>query len=149
MAAAEKAPAEIVIKPCARAFFVYYVAIAIFLLGPRFNPEVQIFGLFNFSVALGTILGLLVIAAVIYLKFGREYRITPKGLITVWRWPSPRQQEIAWVNLGDVLLRRGLIQTILHVGNLMIQDKSGGPQMFWYGLPNPKEIQAEIERRRP
>jgi hypothetical protein len=144
-----KSPAEVVIKPCGRAFFVYYVAIAIFLLGPRFNPDVQIFGMFHFSVAVGTILGLVVIAMVIYLKMGREYRITSRGLMVVWLWPSPRRQEITWANLGDVLLRRGLIQTILRVGNLIIQDKSGGPEMFWFGLSDPKEIQAEIERRRP
>lgn len=145
----DKSPAEVVIKPCGRAFLVYYVAIAIFLLGPRLNPEVRIFGVFHFSVAVGTVLGLLAIALVIYLKMGREYRLTPRGLMTVWRWPSPRQQEITWVNLGDVLMRRGLIQTIMRVGNLIIQDKSGGPAMFWFGLSNPKEIQAEIERRRP
>jgi hypothetical protein len=144
-----EAAGAVVIKPCGRAFLVYYVAIAIFLLGPRLNPDVRILGMFRFSVAVGTVLGLLVVAMVIYLKMGREYRITPRGLMTVWRWPSPRQEEITWVNLGDVLLRRGLIQTILRVGNLIIQDKSDGPEMFWFGLLNPKEIQAEIERRRP
>ncbi len=149
MAEAKPEAAEEVIKPCGRAFLVYYVAIAIFLLGPRLNPDVRVFGVFHFSVAVGTVLGLVVIALVIYLKMGREYRITPRGLMTVWRWPSPRQEEITWGNLGDVLLRRGLIQTILRVGNLIIQDKADGPEMFWFGLSDPKEIQAEIERRRP
>jgi len=142
-------PQEQVLVPCSRAFFVYYVAIAIFLLGPRFNPDVWLFGVFHFSVAVGTVLGLIVLALVIYLKMGREYRITPRGVLMLWRWPSPRQQEITWQNLGEVLVRRGLTQSILRVGNLIIQDKSGGPDMFWFGLPNPKEIQAEIERRRP
>lgn len=148
----EKQPAssgDQVFKPCSRAFFVYYMAMAIFLLGPRLNPDVHLFGLFHFSVTVGTILGLLVIALVVYLKMGREYRLTPRGVMMIWRWPSPRQQEITWKNLGDVLLRRGLTQTILQVGNLIIRDKSGGPDMFWFGLANPKEIQAEIERRRP
>ncbi|MCX5892132.1 MAG: PH domain-containing protein, partial [Deltaproteobacteria bacterium] len=103
---------------------------------------------FHFSVTLGAILGFIIIALVISLKMGREYRLTPRGVTLVWRWPSPRQQEITWNNLGDVLLRRGLTQTILRVGNLIIKDKSGGPEMFWFGLANPKEIQAEIERRR-
>ena len=149
MAATEPASSgDQVFKPCGRAFFVYYVAIAIFLLGPRFNPDVYLFGVFHFSAAVGTILGLLVIALVIYLKLGREYRLTPRGVVMLWRWPSPRQQEITWKNLGDVLLRRGLTQSILRVGNLIIRDKSGGPDIFWFGLANPKEVQAEIERRR-
>ncbi len=138
-----------VFAPCGRAFFVHYVAIVIFLLGPRLNPDVWIFGVFHFSVALGTILGVAVIALVLYQKLGREYRLTKGGLETVWRWPSPKRQEITWENLGDVLVRRGLMQTILRVGNLILRDKSGKAQMTWFGLANPQEIQAEIDKRRP
>jgi hypothetical protein len=141
-------PSEVVIKPCGRAFFVYYVAIAIFLLGPRLNPEVWIFGVFHFSQAVGTVLGLIIIALVAYLKLAREYRITSRGVVMVWRWPAPRQQEITWENLGEVLVRRGLIQTILRVGNLIIRDKTGEPDMFWFGLANPKEVRDDIEQRR-
>jgi Bacterial PH domain len=149
MADKERMPApEEILVPCNRAFFVYYVAMVIFLLGPRLNPNVWIFGVFHFSLAVGTLLGLALIALVVYLKLGREYRLGPQGLATRWRWPSPRQQEITWENLGDVLLRRGLIQSILRVGNLVIRDKSGGPEMFWFGLANPQEVQEEIERRR-
>jgi len=149
MAEKEMTPApEEILVPCGRAFFVYYVGIVIFLLGPRLNPEVRIFGVFHFSVAVGTLLGLALVALVVYLKLGREYRLSPQGLATRWRWPSPREQEITWENLGEVLLRRGLIQSILRVGNLVIEDKSGGPEMFWFGLANPKEVQEEIERRR-
>ncbi|MGP8051115.1 MAG: PH domain-containing protein [Desulfobaccales bacterium] len=144
---AESGPEEILV-PCGRAFFVYYVAIVIFLLGPRLNPNVTIFGVFRFSEALGTLLGLALVALVVYLRLGREYRLSEEGLATRWRWPSPRQQEITWENLGNVLLRRGLSQSILRVGNLVIEDKSGGPEMFWFGLANPKEVQEEIARRR-
>lgn len=150
MAATETASVgEMIIKPCGRAFFVYYVAIAICLVGPRLNPEVWFFGFLHFSTTMGTSLGLVLIALVVYLKMGREYRITPRGVMLLWRWPSPRQWEITWKDLGDVLVRRGLTQSILRVGNLIIRDKSGGQEMFWFGLANPKEIQAEIERSRP
>src|SRR5208337_5029869 len=94
----EPAPEEILV-PCSRAFLVYYVAIVIFLLGPRLNPDVWIFGVFHFSMAVGTLLGLALVALVVYLKLGREYRLSPQGLATRWRWPSPRQQEITWENL--------------------------------------------------
>ena len=148
MANKEADRAAVLIKPCGRAFFVYYVAIAICLLGPRLNPDVRPFGLFHFSLGVGTVLGLIIIALVAYLKLGREYRITSRGAVTVWRWPAPRQQEIAWENLGEVLVRRGLIQTILRVGNLIIKDKTGEPDMFWFGLANPKEVKDALEQRR-
>ncbi|MGD0216086.1 MAG: PH domain-containing protein [Desulfobaccales bacterium] len=145
----EMGPApEHILVPCSRAFFVYYVAIVIFLLGPRLNPEVRFFGVFHFSPAMGTLLGLALAALVVYLKLGREYRISQQGLATQWRWRSPRSQEITWESLGNVRLRRGLTQSLLRVGNLVIEDKSGGPELFWYGLANPKEVQEEIDRRR-
>jgi hypothetical protein len=150
MAATEPAASgDLVMRPCARAFFVYYVAIAILLLGPRLNPDVWIFGVLHISVAVGTVLGLLVFGLVVYMKLGREYRVTSRGVAKVRRWPSPGRQEIAWENLGEVLVLRGLTQTILRVGNLAFQDKAGGPQMFWFGLPNPKDVKELINGKRP
>jgi len=137
------AAAELIFTPCGRAFFVYYVAMALCFLGPRINPDVGL------PVWLGTVLGLIVVAAVVYMKWGQEYRITSQGVVKISRWPSPRRQEISWTGLGEVLVRRGLTQTLLQVGNLLIKDVSGGPEMFWFGLANPKEVKEEIERRRP
>jgi len=137
------AAAELIFAPCGRAFFVYYVAMALCFLGPRINPDVGL------PVWLGTVLGLILVGAVIYMKWGQEYRITSQGVAKISRWPSPRRQEISWTGLGEVLVRRGLTQTLLQVGNLLIKDVSGGPEMFWFGLANPKEVKEEIERRRP
>ena len=144
MAATEPAASgDLVIKPCARAFFVYYVAMALVFLGPRFNPEVGL------PVWLGTVLGFIVLAAAVYQKYGTEYRVTSRGVVRVWRWPSPREQEIAWENLGEVLVLRGLTQSMLQVGNLAFRDKAGGSEMFWHGLLNPKDVKELIDGKRP
>ena len=144
MAATEPATStDLVFKPCARAFFVYFVALALVVLGPRLNPEVGL------PVWLGTLLGVIVLAAVIYQKYGQEYRVTSRGVAKVTRWLSPRQQEIAWKNLEEILVLRGLTQTILQVGNLAFRDKAGGPEMFWYGLLNPKDVKDLIDGKRP
>jgi hypothetical protein len=137
------AAAELIFAPCGRAFLVYYVAMALCFLGPRINPDLGV------PIWLGAALGLLLVAAVVYLKWGQEYHITSQGVAKISRWPSPRRQEISWASLGEVLVRRGLTQTLLQVGNLLIKDASGGPVMFWFGLANPKEVKEEIERRRP
>ena len=134
---------DLVFKPSARAFFVHYVAMFLVFLGPRLNPEVGL------PVWLGTVLGVIVLAAVIYQKYGTEYQISSRGVARVWRWPSPRRQEIAWENLEEVLVLRGLTQTMLQVGNLAFRDKAGGPQMFWYGLFNPKDVKDLIDGKRP
>ena len=137
------ASGDLVFKPSARAFFVHYVAMFLVFVGPRRNPAGGL------PVWVGTLLGLIVLAAVIYQKYGQEYRVTSRGVVRVWRWPSPREQEIAWENLEEILVLRGLTQTILQVGNLAFRDKAGGPEMFWYGLLNPKDVKALIDRKRP
>ena len=73
---------DLVFRPSARAFFVHYVAMFLVFVGPRLNPEVGL------PVWLGTILGIIVLAAVIYQKNGQEYRVTSRGVARVWRWPS-------------------------------------------------------------
>lgn len=143
MVEAKNVSGDLVFKPCARAFFVYYVAMALVFLGPRLNPEVGL------PVWLGTLLGLILMAAVVYQKYGREYQVTSRGVAKVRRWPSPRRQEIAWENLEEVLVLRGLTQTVLQVGNLAFRDKSGDPQMFWFGLANPKDVKDLIDGKRP
>ncbi|HZE20978.1 MAG TPA: hypothetical protein VE082_02905 [Desulfobaccales bacterium] len=134
---------EMVFKPCARSFFVYYVALFLVFLGPRINPEVGL------PVWLGNILGFVIFAAFIYRRYGTEFRVTARGVARVWRWPSLRRQEITWVDLGEIMVLRGLTQSLLQVGNIAFTDKAGGPEMFWYGLPNPKDLKELIERMRP
>ncbi len=134
---------DLVFKPCARAFFVYYVAMALVILGPRLNPAVGL------PVWLGTVLGVIVLAAVIYQKYGQEYHVTSRGVALIRRWPAAREEEIPWENLAEILVLRGLTQSMLQVGNLAFRDKAGGPGMFWYGLPHPKDIKELIEAKRP
>ena len=137
------ASGDLVFKPSARAFFVHYVAMFLVFVGPRLNPAVGL------PIWLGTLLGLIVLAAVIYQKYGHEYQVTSRGVAKVIRWPSSRRQEIAWENLEEILVLRGLTQTILQVGNLAFRDKAGERQMFWYGLLNPKDVKDLIDRKRP
>jgi hypothetical protein len=146
--------ADLVIKPCWRAFVIFYVYIFTFLIGPWIDPNL-FWGLgFLFSVVVGTVLGLILIALVLYLKMGQEYRITARGVATVRHWPSPRQQLITWENLGSIGVNQGVIQMLLRVGNLLFRDKSKGalmrgPIMVWNALSYPQEVKKVIEGRRP
>lgn len=129
-----------VFRPCGRAFFVHYVAMAICFLGPQINPGAGL------PPWVGLVLGLILVAAVVYMRWGQEYQATPRGVSKVWTWTGGRQ-EILWENLGEVLIRKGLTQTLFRVGNLVIKDKSGGPDLFWFGLGDPKGVKALIEER--
>jgi hypothetical protein len=128
-------------RPCGRAFFVYYVAMSIALFGPSINPAVGV------PVWLGVVFAVLIGLAVAYNRFGQEYRATSRGVVKTWLWPR-REQFIPWQQVGVVEARRGLTQSLLQVGNVVIQDRSGGEEMFWYGLPRPKDVKAAVEARR-
>jgi hypothetical protein len=128
-------------RPCARAFFVYYVAMGIFFFGPLINPEAWL------SPRWGLILGLIVMAAVAY-QWNQAYEVSEQGVSKIWRFPQ-RRHDIPWEHVGEVQVRRGLTQTLLRVGNVFIRDSSGGPAMFWFGLDNPKEVAEFVESHRP
>lgn len=132
-------------RPCARAFFVHFLAMALCFFGPLINPEVKIFGIL-IPPKFWFLLGLFILALVAY-QWTQEYRVTSRGVEKIWRWPA-REQHIPWENLGEVSVRRGFTQTMLRVGNLMIRDKTGGPEMLWFGLKDPKEVMSLLESSR-
>ncbi len=134
------APEE-VWRPSIRGFLVYYVAFFLAVFGPLINPEVGL------PPWLGFLLGLLVAAAVIVQKFGQEFRATPRGLKRVGYWPA-KEEDIAWSELGEIQVQRGLTQTLLNSGNLVFLDKTGEPRMIWERLADPKGIKEDLEARR-
>jgi hypothetical protein len=109
-------------------------------VGPVINPEVGL------PLWLGWLLGVVLVLAVLY-QMNQEYQVTDQGVSKVLRWPASRQQ-ISWANLGEIKVMRGLTQTLLKVGNLSLEDKSGGPPIFWYGLSDPKAVQEAVQARR-
>ena len=132
---------EAIWRPSYRAFFVYYVAIAVAVFGPLINPAVGL------PPWVGLVVGLLVLAAVILGKFGQEYRDTPRGLKRVGFWPA-KEEEISWPEVGEITLQRGLTQTLLNAGNVVIHDKQGVPRQVWERLAAPQGIKAALEARR-
>jgi hypothetical protein len=140
MAATDVSP-DTVWRPSYRAFFVYYVAIAVTVFGPLINPQV---GLYPY---VGFVIGLLVLAVFILGKFGQEYRATRTGLKRVGFWPA-KETEILWPEVGEISVQRGLTQTLLNAGNVVIHDKQGVPRMCWERLADPQNVKAALEARR-
>jgi hypothetical protein len=128
-------------RPSYRAFFVYYVAIAVAVFGPLINPTLGV------PPWLGFVLGLAIFAALALRKFGQEYRATPQGLKRVSSWPAV-EEEIAWAEVEEIKVERGLTQTLLNAGNLVIQDKKGVTRLSWERLADPKGVKAVLEDRK-
>jgi hypothetical protein len=129
---------EAVWRPTYRAFFVYYVAIAVAVFGPSINPAVGV------PPWLGLVAGLLVFALVGLRKFGQEYRASPRGLKRINFWPAG-EEDLAWPEVGEVTVQRGLTQTLLNTGTVVIQDKQGVPKIVWERLADPQGVKAALE----
>lgn len=128
-------------RPSARAFLVYYVAIAVAVFGPLINPAV---GLPPWA---GLLLGLAVLALVGLKKFGQEYRATPRGLKQMAWWPAVTE-ELSWPEVGEIKVQRGLTQTFLNTGDVIIQDTQGVARLCWERLADPKGVKAALETRK-
>lgn len=124
------------------AFYLYYVAIAICWLGPQLNPAFaeRIF----LRQELGLLLGLLLLAGVLYLKYGQHYEMDTEGVKKIYRYPV-RQELICWHEIEKISVRAGLTQTLLRIGNIAIQPRQG-EEMVWYGLESPKLVKTFLER---
>ena len=132
---------EAVWRPSSRAFLVYYVAIAIAVFGPLINPEVGL------PPWLGLMAGIMLLAAVILGKFGQEYRATSGGLKRLGHWPA-KEETLPWPEVGEIRLQRGLTQTLLNVGNVVICDKQGAPRINFERLADPHGVKDALEARR-
>jgi hypothetical protein len=132
---------EAVWCPTPRAFFVYYVAIAVAVFGPLINPAVGV------PPWAGLVLGLAVLALVCLRKFGQEYRAGAKGLKRVSFWPA-LEEGMAWPEVGELKVQRGLTQTLLNTGTVVIHDKQGNPKLAWERLADPQGVKAALEARR-
>jgi hypothetical protein len=133
---------EAVWRPSIRAFFVYYVAIAVAVFGPLINPAVGV------PPWAGLVIGLLVLGLVFLRMFGQEYRATPTGLRRVSFWPAV-EESLAWPEVGQITVQRGLTQTLLNTGTVIFHDKQGAPKLMWERLADPRGVKAALEARRP
>jgi hypothetical protein len=128
-------------RPSGRAFLVYYVAIAVAVFGPLINPAVGV------PPWAGLLLGLAVVALVGLKKFGQEYRATSRGLKQVAWWPAVTE-ELSWPEVGEMKVQRGLTQTFLNTGDIIIQDTQGVARLCWERLADPKAVKAALEARK-
>ncbi|MFP3867064.1 MAG: hypothetical protein ACLFUU_02750 [Desulfobacteraceae bacterium] len=135
-----------VLSPSWRAFLVYYVAIALCVLGPYLNPQFsQQLGL---TPQRGLIIGIILLLGVFYLKWNQEYHISPQGISRIRRFPA-QLERLAWTEVDQIEMRRGLTQTLLRVGNVIVKPQSADKSVIMlYGIEHPKEIKELMERAR-
>lgn len=131
-----------VFTPSWAAFYLYYVAMAICWFGPQVNPEfaARIF----LTPTLGMLLGLVLLGAVLFLKFGQHFEMDAEGVRRIQRYPA-REDLLRWHEIRGITVRVGLTQTLLRIGSVVIQPHQG-EEMVWYGVESPKLVKTLLER---
>jgi len=135
-----------VLEPAWRSFYVYYVAIFLCWFGPYLNPEFA--RSLWLSPTVGLVLGIILLAGVVYMKWGSEYRLSPSGVQKIRRYP-PDREELAWDQVARLEIQRGLTHTLLDIGNIVIKPREGlGAEIVLTGLSHPKQVQDLMENLR-
>jgi hypothetical protein len=142
----ENAVPEKVLTPSWRAFFNYYIATVLCWFGPHLNPEFA--GQLGLTPDRGLILGLILLAAVWYLKYGQEYRLSETGIAKVKRFPKG-EEALEWDEVQRFEMRRGILFIWLNIGNISVIPRQAGRQpLVLSGVPDPKEVIRVMEKYR-
>jgi hypothetical protein len=134
-------------SPSWRSFFTYYVMIFLCWFGPQLNPEFS--GQLNLTPELGLVLGIVLLLAVCYQKWGQNYYISPEGVKKIRRFPAG-EEALSWDEVDKIEVQRGLTQNMLSIGNIVFTRRDSARQdLVFHGVVNPNEIRKLIERERP
>lgn len=134
-------------SPSWRSFFTYYVMIFLCWFGPQLNPEFS--RQLSLTPELGLVLGIVLLLAVCYQKWGQNYYISPEGVKKIRRFPAV-EEELSWDEVDKIEMHRGLTQSLLGIGNIVFKrGDAARKEMVFYGVFNPNDIMSLIERERP
>ncbi len=119
-------------RPAWKAFAVYMFGVAVFWVGPVFNP--QALG----GPALGQLIGTLFLAFILIKRYTNIYRVGAQEVSLESTFPSRRSLSIPIKNIRRIDLRRGAIQRLLDVAHVHVfvegQEEAA---LKLFGVPRP------------
>ena len=134
---------QITIKPHARAFAVWYVAIFLFAAGPLQNQESVL------SPWQGILIAALIALGVIVKARTSRLVITPETILRTGGLFNRTRIEWPLSDLARVTVMRGLIHKLLNVGVLQLEDRDASKLIRFWGVESPLEVKAAIENMAP
>lgn len=119
-------------RPAWKAFAVYIFGVAVFWIGPIFNPEAL------GGPALGELIGTLFLAFILIKRFTNMYRLDAREITWETTFPSRRTEVHQIVTITRIDLRRGAIQRLLGVAHVHLYvEGREGPAIRIFGVPDP------------
>lgn len=130
------------LQPAWRSYFVFYVAILIFGIGPSINPEVGI------NKLLGWVVSILLISLVIYRRKTTFYRFTQEGAQRETSFAGQVfKKSLPLGGISGLEVRRGVVHRLLGIGHLQFRSHDPGrPDLWWFGVKDPFMVKKRIEQ---
>lgn len=130
------------LQPAWRSYFVFYVAILIFGIGPIINPEVGI------SKPFGFLLAILIIFFVLVRKKTTLYRITAEEVLRETGWAGlVSKKSLPLREVAGLEVRRGAVHRLLKIGQIQFRSHNPSqPDLWWFGVDDPFAVKKKIEK---
>ena len=133
---------SLTLQPAWRSYFVFYVAMIIFGLGPLINPEAGVDKSFGLAVSV------LLLLFVVFRRKTTSYRITREEAVRETYFAGQVfKKALPLEGISGLEVRRGAIHRLLGIGHLQFRSQDPGrPDLWWYGVKDPFRVKKEIER---
>jgi uncharacterized membrane protein YdbT with pleckstrin-like domain len=130
------------LQPAWRSYFVFYVAILIFGLGPIINPEVEL------NQSLGLVIAGLLLVFVVFRRKTTSYRITKEDVRRETRIGGQVfNKSLPLESVAGLEVRRGVVHRLLGIGHLQFRPLAGThPDFWWYGVEDPFAVKNQIDQ---
>lgn len=130
------------LQPAWRSYFVFYVAILIFGIGPSVNPEVGI------NKFLGWVISIILIFWVGYRQKTTFCRITEEDAQRETSFAGHVfKKSLPLSGISGIEVRRGVVHRLLGIGHLQFRSQDPGrPDLWWFGVKDPFMVKKKIEQ---
>lgn len=131
---------ELIIRPHWRAFGVWYLAMLLLATGPVSNPETVLSPFQAFALAMIIALGVMIKTKTSALRVTGETITRQGGLL------DRRTLSMPVSDLARIRIIAGVTSRALGVGSLILEARDSSPDIKFWGVRNPKDVKARIER---
>jgi hypothetical protein len=133
---------SLTLQPSWRSYFVFFVAILIFGIGPSLNPETGI------NRSFGWALSVIILLFIVFRRKTTFYRITKTEVLreSIF-WGQVNKKSLPLEGIAGLEVRRGIIHRLLGIGHLHFRTKtSGQPDLWWFGVKDPFMVKKRVEQ---
>jgi len=127
-------------RPAWRSFFVFFLGIAVCVLGPLLKEDSPL------NPAIGFVVGAIFLLLILR-RWSNVYTLTNRRLSVTGGPFLQHRSEIHLEDIDEIEVNQGLTLRLMGVGHVLIHSrKSDQASILLYGLPSPIHFKSRIEK---